>query len=72
MQHVGLEFRHATTLITVNGAIDHLGTNPDGILGAAGLLVDPSLPDGQAAKSCIIAMVVMHPTVDGPSVKQQR
>jgi len=27
-----------------------LGANPGGILGAAGLLVDPSLPDGQAAK----------------------
>jgi len=27
-----------------------LGANPGGSLGAAGLLVDPSLPDGQAAK----------------------
>jgi len=31
-----------------------LGANPGGSLGAAGLLVDPSLPDGQAAK-------VLHP-----------
>mgnify|MGYP007080244222 CR=1 FL=1 len=29
---------------------DYLGINPDPSLGAAGLLVDPSLPDGQAAK----------------------
>jgi len=47
-----------------------LGTNPGGTLGAAGLLVDPSLPDGQVAKSCIITMVVMHPLMDGLSVKQ--
>jgi len=44
--------------------------NPGGILGAAGLLVDPSLPDGQAAKSCIITMVEMHPMLDILSTKQ--
>jgi len=47
-----------------------LGTNPGGILGAAGLLVDPSLPNRQVAKSCIITMVVMCPPMDGLSVKQ--
>jgi len=49
---------------------DYLGINPGGILGAAGLLVDPSLPDGQAAKSCIIATVMMCPSMDDLSVKQ--
>jgi len=42
---------------------DYLGVNPGGILGAAGLLVDPSLPDGQAAKA-------LHPMVDILSTKQ--
>jgi len=50
---------------------DYLGANPGGTLGAAGLLVDPSLPDGQAAKSCIIAMAVMYPLMDGLSVEQE-
>jgi len=49
---------------------NYLGVNPGGILGAAGLLVDHSLPDGQTAKSCIIAMVMMYPLMDGLSVKQ--
>jgi len=49
----------------------YLGENPGGILGAAGLLVDPSLPDGQVAKSCIIAMAVMYPLMDGLSVEQE-
>jgi len=55
----------------VNSVTDYLGVNPGGILGAAGLLVDPSLPDGQAAKSCIIAMAVMYPLVDDLSVEQE-
>jgi len=50
---------------------NYLGTNPGGTLGAAGLLVDPSLPDGQAAKSCITAMAVMYPLMDGLSVEQE-
>jgi len=45
MQQIGLEV-HSATLILVNSVIDYLGINPGGILGAAGLLVDPSLPDG--------------------------
>jgi len=49
----------------------YLGANPGGTLGAAGLLVDPSLSDGQAAKSCIIAMSVMYPLMDGLSVEQE-
>jgi len=54
----------------VNSVTDYLGANPGGTLGAAGLLVDPSLPDGQVAKSCIITMVMMYPIMDGLSVKQ--
>jgi len=48
-----------------------LGENPGGILGAAGLLVEPSLPDWQAAKSCIIAKAVMYPLMDGLSAEQE-
>jgi len=47
------------------------GVNPGGTLGAAGLLVEPSLPDGRAAKSCIIAMAVMYPLMDDLSVEQE-
>jgi len=49
----------------------HLGTNPGGTLEAARLLVDPSLPEGRAAKSCIIAMAVMCPLMDGLSAEQE-
>jgi len=55
--------------LAVNRATDYLGENPGGILGA-GLLVDPSLPGGQAAKSCIIAMVMMCLLLDVLSTKQ--
>ena len=37
-----------------------LGVNPGGRFGAAGLLVDPSLPDGQAAN--LLHHFVVHPT----------
>jgi len=47
----------------------HLGVNPGGRTGAAGLLVDPSLPDGQAA--ILLHHLVVYPLVDALSVKQE-
>jgi len=71
---LGFEFlannHHHVYWSLVNSVTDYLGINPGGILGAAGLLVDLSLPDGQTAKSCIITMVMMYPLMDVPSVKQ--
>jgi len=42
---------------------NYLGANPGGSLGAAGLLVEPMLPDGQDAK-------LLHPLLDALSTKQ--
>jgi len=49
--------------------IDYLGVNPGGRIGAAGLLVEPSLPDGQAAN--LLHHFVVHPMVDGLSMEQK-
>jgi len=69
----GIEIKTTAAAVLPRARVDndYLGINPGGTLGAAGLLVDPSLPDGQAAKSCIIAMAVMHPLMDGLSVEQE-
>jgi len=48
---------------------DCSGANPGGRIGAAGLLVDPSLPGGQAAN--LLHHLVVHPLVDGLSVEQE-
>ena len=60
----------STAPVAVNQTIVQ-GANPVGTLGAAGLLVDPGLPDGQAAKTCIIAMSVTCPLMDGLSAEQE-
>jgi len=58
----------ATKMLRVDNN-EHLRSNPGGRIGAAGLLVDPSLPDGQAAN--LLHHFVVCPLVDGLSIKQE-
>ena len=57
------------TKISIVDNNEYLGVNPGGRTGAAGLLVDPSLPDGQAA--ILLHHLVVYPLVDALSVKQE-